>query len=235
MNPTEKKTASGGILYDGQSLDRLDEAWFEADYWYREGRVEGLATGRGTTLIVKAANGNWVLRHFQRGGLVAKPFKDRYLWSRADATRPFREWRLLRDLFERGLPVPRPVAARFERSGIWYRGDLITHYLPATQSLAELLDTGPQQEEVWGSIGRVLRQFHDAGVYHADLNAHNIVLNERGEVFVVDFDRGEIRTKGRWQKSNLERLERSVRKLATQRGGAFPAVGWRALRLAYAA
>jgi len=50
---------------------------------------------------------------------------------------------------------------------------------------------------------------------------------------VVDFDRGVIKPPGRWAKQNLNRLERSLRKLATERGGAFPAVGWRALRLAY--
>ena len=233
LNPIEKNTARGAILYDGQLLDQIDEAWFEADYWQRQNGVIGVAAGRGATLIVKAASGTWVLRHFQRGGLVAKPFKDRYLWRRADVTRPFREWRLLMELFDRGLPVPRPVAARFERSGIWYRGDLITHYLPETQSLATLLDLGHQPEPVWESIGRVLRRFHDEGVNHADLNAHNILINDRGEVFIVDFDRGEIRVSGAWRKTNLKRLERSLRKLATQRGGAFPAVGWRALRLAY--
>jgi 3-deoxy-D-manno-octulosonic acid kinase len=105
--------------------------------------------------------------------------------------------------------------------------------LPDTQSLAALLDLGHQEEPVWEAIGRVLRRFHDEGVDHADLNAHNILLNNRGEVFVVDFDRGEIRIKGSWQETNLNRLERSLRKLATHRGGAFPAVGWRALRLAY--
>lgn len=233
LNPIEKSTARGAILYDGQLLDQIDEAWFEADYWRSQDQVVGAAVGRGTTLIVKAPRGTWVLRHFQRGGLVARPFKDRYLWRRANATRPFREWRLLVELFKRGLPVPRPVAARFQRSGIWYRGDLITIYLPQTQSLAELLDIGHQEESVWESIGRVLRRFHNEGVDHPDLNAHNILLNDRGEVFVVDFDRGELRPKGGWQKTNLDRLERSLRKIATQHGGAFPAVGWRALRLAY--
>jgi len=233
LNPIEKITPRGAILYDGQLLDQVDAAWFDADYWHRQDRVVGVAAGRGSTWIVEAVSGTWVLRHFHRGGLVAKPFDDRYLWTGVDNTRPFREWRLLEELFKRGLPVPRPVAARFERSGIWYRGDLITMYLPETQSLAALLDANHQEEPVWESIGRVLRRFHDEGVDHADLNAHNILLKNSGEVFVVDFDRGEIKTQGRWRKTNLDRLERSLRKLATQRGEAFPAVGWRALRLAY--
>jgi len=233
LNPIEKNTARGAILYDGQVLDQVEEAWFDPAYWEAEGRVVGRAAGRGTTLIVESASGVWVLRHFQRGGLAAKPFKDRYLWKHSSATRPFREWHLLAELGKRGLPVPRPVAARFERAGIWYRGDLITAYLPDTKSLAELLDIGHQDEAVWAEIGRGLRCFHDEGVDHADLNAHNILLNEQYKVFVVDFDRGVIKPPGRWAKQNLNRLERSLRKLATERGGAFPAVGWRALRLAY--
>ncbi len=233
MNPIEKNTHQGAILYDGQVLDHVDEAWFDPAYWEAEGRVVGRAAGRGTTLIVEGEGDTWVLRHFQRGGLAAKPFKDRYLWKRGSDTRPFREWHLLMELGKRGLPVPRPVAARFERSGIWYRGDLITAYLPRTQSLAELLDIGHQDEAVWAQVGRWLRRFHDEGVDHADLNAHNILLDDALQVFVVDFDRGQIKPPGRWAKKNLNRLERSLRKLATQWGGAFPAVGWRALRLAY--
>ena len=233
LNPIEKNTARGAILYDGQVLDQVDEAWFDPSYWQAEGRVLGQAAGRGTTLIVEGITGAWVLRHFQRGGLAAKPFKDRYFWKRSSDSRPFREWHLLAELVRRGLPVPTPVAARVERSGMWYRGDLITAYIPDTQSLAERLDLGHQDEGVWAAIGRQLRRFHDEGVDHADLNAHNILLDGDLNVFVVDLDRGEIRATGQWARKNLDRLERSLRKLATQRGGAFPAVGWRALRLAY--
>lgn len=66
--------------------------------------------------------------------------------------------------------------------------------------------------EVWHKIGQTVRQLHDAGVYHADLNSHNLLLDKEGKVWVIDFDKGAIRSPGEWQKANLERLLRSFNK-----------------------
>ena len=41
---------------------------------------------------------------------------------------------MLLRLHAAGLPVPRPVAARYEQSGIAYRADLITEELPDTRT-----------------------------------------------------------------------------------------------------
>ena len=66
----------------------------------------------------------------------------------------------------------------------------------------------------WAAIGRCLRRFHDAGVQHADLNAHNIMLGEQGEVWVLDFDRGRLRHPGAWRERVLDRLARSLAKIS---------------------
>jgi len=57
----------------------------------------------------------------------------------------------------------------------------------------------------------VIRQFHDAGVYHDDLNAHNILLAE-DMIYLIDFDKGDIRQGKSWKKKNLARLLRSLHK-----------------------
>jgi 3-deoxy-D-manno-octulosonic acid kinase len=69
--------------------------------------------------------------------------------------------------------------------------------------------------EDWRAVGRCIRRFHDAGVYHADLNAHNVLL-AGSVVYVLDFDRGRYRAPGTWQAANLARLRRSLDKLARQ-------------------
>ncbi|HET9819949.1 MAG TPA: lipopolysaccharide kinase InaA family protein, partial [Rhodanobacteraceae bacterium] len=52
-----------------------------------------------------------------------------------------------------------------------------------------------------------------ARVDHADLNAHNILLNAKG-LWLIDFDRGEIRVTGTaWKLGNLARLKRSLLKV----------------------
>ena len=55
-----------------------------------------------------------------------------------------------------------------------------------------------------------------AGVDHADLNAHNILLDSRGVVSVIDFDRGRVRERGAWTVHNLRRLHRSLAKISRQ-------------------
>jgi 3-deoxy-D-manno-octulosonic acid kinase len=55
---------------------------------------------------------------------------------------------------------------------------------------------------------------HRAGVDHADLNAHNILLDSQGVVSVIDFDRGRLRSPGSWRNANLLRLHRSLGKIA---------------------
>ena len=78
--------------------------------------------------------------------------------------------------------------------------------------LVVLLKQGPIAGEVWHKIGKTVRQLHDAGVYHADLNSHNLLLDKEGKVWVIDFDKGAIRSPGNWQQANLERLLRSFNK-----------------------
>ena len=188
------------------------------------------AGGRGAAWIVPASDGGeWVLRHYRRGGLPAKILADTYLWTGLDNTRPWREWRLLAELHALGLPVPRPVAARVVRSGIAYRGDLITRRVPAARSLAELLV--PAAASIpWRAVGACIRRFHEAGVWHADLNAHNILVDDTGGVWLIDFDRGERRGgDGAWKQENLVRLSRSLHKL-----GHGDAQGWQALQQGYA-
>ena len=56
-------------------------------------------------------------------------------------------------------------------------------------------------------------RFHDAGVFHADLNARNILLAGI-TVYLIDFDRARIGSPSVVNaKRNLQRLHRSLEKL----------------------
>lgn len=172
-------------------------------------------SGRGEIRVVQHAGRDYVVRHYHRGGKLARLGKDRYVWHGHDASRPWREWRLLAALFEAGLPVPRPLAARLIRRGAVYRADLATARLPADGSLAELTLRTLLDESVWQDVGRVIWDFHSHGIYHADLNAHNVLLTENGaQIWLLDFDKARRRQLDRgWQGANLERLKRSLDKL----------------------
>jgi len=216
MSEQIRRTTDGAILYDDALLSHAGEEHFDPRYWQASGAVTSAVGGRGDALVVVVpGGGEWVLRHYRRGGLPARVSRDFYLWFGSERSRPWREWRLLASLYEEGLPVPQPVAARVVRVGVGYRGDLLTRRIPAARSLAESLRAG--NTVPWQDIGRTLRRFHDANVCHADLNAHNVMLDEDGRVWLLDFDRGTRRRDGSWKQANLRRLQRSLRKLGLGR------------------
>jgi 3-deoxy-D-manno-octulosonic acid kinase len=223
-------TARGAMLYDASRCGQPDERIFDREAWRARGVLDEAAGGRGTVAFVREGECRWVLRHYRRGGLVARLLDDAYLWTGAGRTRAFREWRLLRELRAAGLPVPVPVAARYVRSGLVYRADLVTEELPARRTLAQALAQSPLDAKAWRAIGACLARLHARGVQHADLNAHNLVLGPQGEVYVLDFDRGRIRSRGAWERAVLARLQRSLRKVtANLPPDRFDDAAWRAL------
>lgn len=209
-------TGDGAILYDPGTLNQFGPRLLEAGAWPVQEPVPD-AGGRGAVRLVADGGGHYALRHYHRGGLVGRFLDDQYLWFGASATRPFREFRLLARLHTLGLPVPRPAAAGYRRNGLVYRADILTRRLPGVRSLAGVLGERPLAPGDWRRVGATIRRFHDAGVDHADLNAHNIQMDREGTVWLLDFDRGRLRRPGRWRRRNLERLHRSLRKLRSGR------------------
>jgi 3-deoxy-D-manno-octulosonic acid kinase len=208
--------------------------WFEAAEWQRSGAVALETSGRGAVLVVERGNERWVLRHYHRGGFVSRFVADHYLWLGLERARSFREWRVLAFLREAGLPVPKPIAAHVYRTGAIYTADIITEYLPGTRKLSWYLAQGTAPADCWPKIGRLVRAVHERGVDHPDLTAHNLLLDASGEIFLVDFDNAHTRPPGPWQKAGLERLQRSLRKVAMETGTEFDADAWRLLADEYA-
>ncbi len=215
LEATVQKTETGAILYDRSILNHISDASFTPAAWQRVAPVRGAlrSAGRGNTLLVSDGVREFVLRHYLRGGLAARVNRDLYLWQGEGRSRAFAEWRLLARLTGMGLPVPRPAAARYRRRGIFYTADLLTVKAPGITPLSMRIAREPADDAFWRGIGSGLRRFHDAGVYHADLNAYNVQVDVNDALFLLDFDRGAIRPRGRWQQENLARLHRSLRKL----------------------
>jgi 3-deoxy-D-manno-octulosonic acid kinase len=252
INGRRVATASGAILADAALLDavrvddarlddaRLDDArpaqeLFDPRFWASHGRITPVGGGRGAAWFIDRGSEQWVLRHYRRGGFIARFSGDRYLWAGEDRVRAFAEYRLLAELAARGLPVPVPVAAHYERRGLWYRCDLITRRIVGAASMSGALAAAPLGEATWRQVGSAIAELHAAGVDHADLNAHNILVDGRGAVSIVDFDRGRVRRGGAWAGRNLSRLHRSLSKISTHLPpGRFSSEGWRSLVAGYA-
>lgn len=229
-------TPDGAMVHDPARLGPGgDPAWLDDAHWQARGPVSTPGGGRGSALCVQTPAGAAVLRHYRRGGLVARFNRDRYLWQGEAATRPFREFALLQAIVGAGLPAPVPLAARYRRAGLWYRGDLLTLSIEGARTLAQALGEAPSSID-WALVGRTIGRFHARGFPHPDLNAHNILLGADG-CHLVDFDRGApAAPAAAWMGANLARLRRSLDKLDAQATvPGFDAVAWPALRAAHAA
>ena len=74
------------------------------------------------------------------------------------------------------------------------------------------MQQAPLPAAAWQAVGAAIARMHAAGVCHADLNCHNLMRDAEGRVWIIDFDKCDVRACGPWQQANLERLRRSLRK-----------------------
>ncbi len=186
---------------------------FDSDYWQQQNAIIGSAQGRGTTWFVLYNEQQWVLRHYYRGGLIGKLIKDSYLFTSLDKTRSVQEFKLLQHMQALALPAPAPVACRVIRDGLFYQADLLTQRIENANDLVALLTKENLDKALWAKIGATIGKFHLQGIYHHDLNAHNILIDQQEKIWLIDFDRGEQRAVSTlWQQANMARLLRSFRK-----------------------
>ena len=203
--------------------DSHQEIWFDA------GRYPGLTnaafspttpmnpmatgSGRGQAHQFDLMGQPVLLRHYRRGGLMARVSQDTYRGRCAAASRAMQEFALLRLMRSWGLPVPAPVAARFQPVSMGrYRADIMVDIIPGTRNLVQRLQQAALGDSQWIAIGQAIRRMHERQVCHTDLNAHNLLLDEAGRAWIVDFDKCSVRTGTNWKTQNLERLQRSLRK-----------------------
>ncbi len=215
MTETVERTRNGAILYDKAIINQISAELFDPNGWLHAEILTGplRSGGRGNTMFVGNVPRQFVLRHYQRGGLLGKLVHDTYVFSGEDLTRPFMEWRLLDKLAANNMNVPRPAAARFCRRGTFYTADIITVRIPDVMSLAQYISAEDRDEAFWQSVGAEIWKFHEAGVYHADMNAYNIQVDKDGDIWMLDFDKGALRSPGSWQQATLSRLHRSLQKI----------------------
>src|SRR6266446_5934290 len=136
-------TATGAMLADPDSLGNLaedaQETLFDPEYWRARGELVTVIGGRGSAWFIASGARQWVLRHFRRGGFIARLSQDGYVWTGEEGVRAFAEWRLLELLARRGLPA----------QGAWRARNLRR----LRRSLAKItrdLPSGRYSDETWG-------------------------------------------------------------------------------------
>ncbi|ERS88666.1 hypothetical protein Q672_00305 [Marinobacter sp. EVN1] len=230
-----KTIKSSSYLIRSEYSEKFQFRWFQASFWQNSAQLIA-SGGRGSAWFIANGRQSWVLRHYKRGGVIARFVSSYYLYFGKRNSRPFREFRVLCWLYSAGFPVPKPVAAQVSRCGFFYSGAIIVERLSNARPMGD--DLQSLGAEVWRAVGKTIRSFHDAGVYHADLNCFNIML--RGlEVFLIDFDKARVfanaqdGSSARWKARNLARLKRSLYKVKSPGANGIVEEGWAELVAAY--
>ncbi|MBV8356945.1 MAG: hypothetical protein JO189_03280 [Deltaproteobacteria bacterium] len=159
----------------------------------------------------------------RRGGLIRHALKDLYIGMRA---RPVRELAVAAEARRRGIPVAEPIGAMIEWiAPIVYRSVFLTRAL-AGMTLWEFLridDDAVVRAHIIKQTRQALDTMHRLGLFHADLNLHNLFVTESRDSFTVailDLDKARLfhgPVPARMRARNLARLRQSVRKLDPDR------------------
>jgi 3-deoxy-D-manno-octulosonic acid kinase len=192
----------------------------------REGTLAGapVTSGRGGTQRVVLSGGNVVyVRRYLRGGAARYVVRDLYLLR---PPRPIRELLATEQARASGCRVPIVHAVAVEERGPFYRGWIVTAAVAASRPFITtyLEADAASQQKLLGRAGETIRALHDAGVYHVDLNGHNLLVDAYGRITVIDFDRAVLAPPGRYRlgERGRDRFWRSLTKLSAAAGAALP-------------
>ncbi len=191
----------------------ITKDWFDESYWKDTDALQGQSLGRGTAYFFNHKKKSYILRHYRRGGLVGKLVKRSYFFTQLKKTRAYQELKLLKELRKYKLPVPKPVAVMVTVNGNSYQASIIMRTIKNADDLFTVLQKRSLTQDEWQQVGAMIRHFHNNGLYHSDLNIHNIMLNAKGKLWLIDFDKCYLmEPNSKKLEHNLERLLRSLRK-----------------------
>lgn len=128
-----------------------------------------------------------IVKHYTRGGWLGWLVRERYI--RLGKVRSKVEFDALVAVRALGVRAPRPIAYAYER-GLIYRAWLITEEIKGAVSLASLAlredpKTGPLTHEAMRQIQILISK----GWRHIDLHAGNVLVDESGDAWIIDFDK----------------------------------------------
>lgn len=164
-----------------------------------------------------------VLRQYSHGGLLRTITGNLYFFG----ARSFRELALTEEIRSCGISTISPIGAIHHRIFfLFYQAYFLSLEVPNAIDLIQYFQemrARPTRENLSSkrktirSVGLLIRQFHQAGFFHGDLQLKNILI-AGDQLLLIDFDRSYRRSNLSVQEKmrNLLRLNRSVEKWIQQ-------------------
>ena len=158
-------------------------------------------------------------RRGRRGGMIGSILSDVYVGI---APRPLNELAVTVEAIRRGIPAAEPMGAMIEWIGpALYRGFFLTRAVRG-MTLWEFLKTDDDplvRSHVLGQARAAIDTMQNKGLFHADLNLHNLLVTQTRESFtviIIDLDKARLfdaPLSAAMRRANAARLMRSARKL----------------------
>jgi tRNA A-37 threonylcarbamoyl transferase component Bud32 len=203
-----------------QGLESILETGTLYDYASRQPDARKF-TGRVPAFAITLPSGgaDVVVRHSMRGGVLARTRSDLFL----PPTRGLRELINALRLRIAGIPTPEVVAFVTYRAGpLFRRSDVATSEIKNGHDLAVVLHempAGDDRRACLEAAGRLVGSLSAIGAHHPDLNIRNVLVTWESDhgarAHILDVDRIRFHTPAdpMVARANIERLERSLRKL----------------------
>jgi len=176
--------------------------------------------GRTPHPSIPLENGkSMVLRQYSHGGLLRTLTGNLYLFG----ARSFQELALTEEIRSCGIPTILPIGAISHRTLFpFYQAYFLSLEVPRAMDLTQYLrEIGPNpsrenlllKRKTIRCAGLLIRQFHQAGFFHGDLQLKNILV-AGDQLLLIDFDRSYRKPALSLHErmKNLLRLNRSVEK-----------------------
>ena len=146
---------------------------------------------------------------------VRKGYRHPELDSHLRSARTRTEVRVIREA--RAAGVRSPVIYDVDLS----EGSITMEYIRG-ESVKSVLEEHPERaDEICASIGSMIARLHNAGISHGDLTTSNMILDERGELCVIDFSLGDTRVDLEAMGVDIHLMERAFTSAHSDIGGAF--------------
>ena len=140
-----------------------------------------------TVSIILGSHGKLFLKRYKIRGLKEQL---KYLVVPSKARR---EWEMAHRALREEVPTPLPLAmAERRKGGVLRDAFFITEAIVPSSPLIELIPKGGH-EDLLARAARLIRGAHEAGLFHQDLHAGNILVGEKdNKLYLIDLHRSRF-------------------------------------------